>query len=253
MTVAASLLQALTVAVLAAGGLAPADSPVRAETASVVEPSVEAAPAAGAARADEAHLTASSVARRAPAQTADPAATPEARSPAVAQKPAIAQKAVPIRLTIPALGVDASVVELGLDSDGELATPADFDTAGWYTDGPEPGEVGPSVIAGHVDDRSGPAVFFGLRDLTAGDEGHRPLRGRHHHVLRRRPPGTAPQGCFPHRPGLRRHRGDRPPPDLLRRELRPRPAQIPRQRDRLRHRPLTCDVLHALQLSPRAP
>lgn len=47
--------------------------------------------------------------------------------------------------------------------------PADFDQTGWYVDGPEPGEVGAAVIAGHVDSRSGPAVFHRLRDLQPGD------------------------------------------------------------------------------------
>lgn len=47
--------------------------------------------------------------------------------------------------------------------------PRRFDVVGWYTGAPPPGEPGPAVLAGHVDSRSGPAVFFRLRDLTPGD------------------------------------------------------------------------------------
>ena len=43
------------------------------------------------------------------------------------------------------------------------------DQAGWYELGPRPGEAGPAVIVGHVDSRSGPAVFFRLGQLRRGD------------------------------------------------------------------------------------
>lgn len=60
-------------------------------------------------------------------------------------------------------------MSLGLDAGGALQVPDDFTRAGWFTGGPLPGEQGPAVIAGHVDSRSGPAVFYGLRELAAGD------------------------------------------------------------------------------------
>jgi Sortase domain len=74
----------------------------------------------------------------------------------------------PVRLAIPAIGVMTPLVRLGLDPDGGMAVPADFGRAGWFTGGPAPGQVGPSVIAGHVDSRSGPAVFYRLRELRPG-------------------------------------------------------------------------------------
>jgi sortase (surface protein transpeptidase) len=46
----------------------------------------------------------------------------------------------------------------------------DFSRAGWYVDGPAPGELGPAIIAGHVDSRTGPAVFHRLAELRAGDK-----------------------------------------------------------------------------------
>ena len=77
--------------------------------------------------------------------------------------------AVPVRVRIPAIGVDSDLADLGVDAAGALVPPADFDRAGWFAAGPVPGEVGPAVIAGHVDSRSGPAVFFRLREMAVGD------------------------------------------------------------------------------------
>jgi sortase (surface protein transpeptidase) len=73
------------------------------------------------------------------------------------------------RVVIPSIGVDASVIDLGLNADGTLQVPSDYTVAGWYAGGPEPGDVGPAVIVGHVDSRNGPAVFYGLRSLGSGD------------------------------------------------------------------------------------
>jgi len=80
-----------------------------------------------------------------------------------------AEVAAPTRVRIPSIGVDSELALLGVDADGVLVPPADFDRAGWFSGSPLPGEVGPAVIAGHVDSRDGPAVFFRLRDLVPGD------------------------------------------------------------------------------------
>ena len=42
--------------------------------------------------------------------------------------------------------------------------------AGWYADGIRPGNVGPAVIAGHVDSTLGPAIFYRLREMRVGDK-----------------------------------------------------------------------------------
>ena len=78
-------------------------------------------------------------------------------------------RADPTRVSIPAIDVDASVIPLGV-TDGVLDVPQDFARTGWWQAGPEPGEVGPAVIVGHVDSYRGPAVFHRLRELRAGDE-----------------------------------------------------------------------------------
>jgi hypothetical protein len=75
----------------------------------------------------------------------------------------------PERIVIPAIGVDADVIDLGLEDDGSMEVPTDFSQTGWFDRGPKPGRVGPAVIAGHVDDRTGPAVFFRLAELEPGD------------------------------------------------------------------------------------
>lgn len=74
----------------------------------------------------------------------------------------------PVRVRIPAIGVDAAIVPVGLDRSGAMQTP-DFGLAGWYTPGSRPGEPGPAVVVAHVDSRRGPDVFHRLRELAPGD------------------------------------------------------------------------------------
>lgn len=80
--------------------------------------------------------------------------------------------AAPWGVWIPSLGVAASLAPLGLDDAGALEVPDHPDVAGWYAGGPRPGEVGPTVVAGHVDSRTGPAVFSRLSELRQGDVAH---------------------------------------------------------------------------------
>ena len=75
----------------------------------------------------------------------------------------------PVRLSIPTIGVRSSLVRLGLAPDGSMEVPVDYGRAGWFTEGTLPGETGPAVIAGHVDSKSGPAVFYRLGKLRRGD------------------------------------------------------------------------------------
>jgi Sortase domain len=75
----------------------------------------------------------------------------------------------PVAIEIPAIGVRAPIVRLGLNRDRSLRVPADFADAGWWSGGPRPGEPGPAVIAGHVDSYTGPAVFYRIRDLRPHD------------------------------------------------------------------------------------
>ncbi|MFF8882719.1 class F sortase [Streptomyces flaveolus] len=79
--------------------------------------------------------------------------------------------AVPDRVAIPAIQVDAPIMPVGLDADGWIAAPPpeDPNLAGWFTGAVSPGEKGTAVVVGHVDNTRGPAVFYGLGALKKGN------------------------------------------------------------------------------------
>lgn len=135
-------------AVLAVGVLAGCNDP---GTGSRPEgPGSPTAPAAGAATAT------------APATTA-PAAPPAAAMP----------RSAPKRLRIPGIGVDTSVMPLGLAPDGTVRVPPieAHSPAGWYDGSPTPGQTGPAVVLGHVTvGRYGDGVFRHLDRMRPGDK-----------------------------------------------------------------------------------
>lgn len=75
---------------------------------------------------------------------------------------------IPTRVTVASIGVHSGLQPLGLLKDGSLQPPTKWGEAGWYAKGVVPGQVGPAVIAGHVDSTAGPAVFYRLRQLKVG-------------------------------------------------------------------------------------
>ncbi|MGW3987413.1 class F sortase [Streptomyces sp. NPDC004830] len=76
----------------------------------------------------------------------------------------------PRRVRIAAIGVDAPLTGLGLTRTGSLDVPPASrpDLAGWYEAGTTPGERGTAIVAGHVDNADGPAVFYRLGALARG-------------------------------------------------------------------------------------
>ncbi|TDV44293.1 class F sortase [Actinophytocola oryzae] len=92
-----------------------------------------------------------------PSWTVEPTPTQDAVAP-------------PARVRIPAIGVDSSIVDIGVDATGVLVPPPTTDVTGWFAAGPAPGAVGPALLAAHVDSVAGPGVFFRLVDLRPGDE-----------------------------------------------------------------------------------
>lgn len=76
----------------------------------------------------------------------------------------------PVRIRIPSIRVDAPMMRLGLGSDGSLDVPpaGNRNIAGWYKDGTPPGAKGTAIVAGHVDNERGRAVFYDLGTLTKG-------------------------------------------------------------------------------------
>ena len=100
-----------------------------------------------------------------PGQSAAGALGPDARGPWLRRSP-------PVSVDIPAIGVDSKLLHLGDNANGTVQVPpltAKVSRAAWYKYSPTPGQIGASVIEGHVDTRAGPAIFFRLGALRPGD------------------------------------------------------------------------------------
>jgi hypothetical protein len=90
---------------------------------------------------------------------------------APARGPSLA-RSLPVSVRIPAIGVDSRLLHLGLNADGTIKVPSirtNPGQAAWYKYSATPGQIGSSVIEGHVDSDYGPAVFFRLGALRPGD------------------------------------------------------------------------------------
>ena len=74
----------------------------------------------------------------------------------------------PVSVRSPAVGIDSTLGQVGLNTDGTIEVPTSYDEAAWYRLGPPPGALGPAVIIGHVDSYKGPSVFFNLGDMQPG-------------------------------------------------------------------------------------
>jgi LPXTG-site transpeptidase (sortase) family protein len=103
-----------------------------------------------------------------PPQPPEPASV-SAPEPVVKARPM--SRALPVRITIPRIHVDAPVEALGQNADGTVEVPALSrpNLAGWYKYGPTPGQEGAAVVVGHVDAHRHQAVFFRLGSLRHGD------------------------------------------------------------------------------------
>ena len=97
-----------------------------------------------------------------------PTATPPPALPTATPVPVVVGK--PVKVKIPKIRVDADVEYVGLAPDGAMDVPKDYQKTAWYQLGPRPGEQGNSAIAGHVDSKTGRAVFWDLPRLQQGDE-----------------------------------------------------------------------------------
>ena len=113
-------------------------------------------PTTGARRPGPVILAASSV-----------AASEPAREPAPAPEPVAG--VAPVALQVPSVGVDAPI-ELGAVVEGAMQDPSGPWVVSWYDQLGKIGEGGNVVVAGHVDYWNvGPAVFWDVRNLPAGD------------------------------------------------------------------------------------
>lgn len=109
-----------------------------------------------------------------PTTSADPApgGTAQQGSPTPAARGQILDRSLPTHLSVPAIGVNSDLKQIGLDTTGQIQTPplVRDSHAYWLTVSPTPGQLGPSTIIGHVDSASyGPGVFFRLGALRQRD------------------------------------------------------------------------------------
>ncbi|MFF4522751.1 class F sortase [Streptomyces bluensis] len=104
-----------------------------------------------------------------PPAVSAPAAPAAPRATAPAADPALPRSA-PERLSIPQIGVNAPFTDLSIGASGQLNPPPADDTnlVGWFRGGASPGERGTSIVVGHVDTKTGPAVFSRLEALRPG-------------------------------------------------------------------------------------
>jgi len=106
-----------------------------------------------------------------PLPTTPPSTTSPSVTPTTSQKQA-ASAATPTAISIPEIGVNHTLIQLGQNSDGSIQTPPLTDPAvpGWYRYSPAPGQVGPAVIVGHIDGTTGAeGVFYNLGALRPGE------------------------------------------------------------------------------------
>jgi LPXTG-site transpeptidase (sortase) family protein len=97
--------------------------------------------------------------------------TGSTRSASAAPAPARSLASWPVSLSVPAIRVTAPITPVGQAKDGSVDVPplSQHNQTGWYDRGAVPGEPGRAIIVGHVDTKSGPAVFYHLRELKPGD------------------------------------------------------------------------------------
>ncbi|MEV6397015.1 class F sortase [Streptomyces sp. NPDC051907] len=114
-----------------------------------------------------------------PSAQGKPLAGPSVSAPARVPSPASPDaerlempRSAPNRVSIPAIAVDAPFVPLAIGKSGALDAPPahDVNLVGWFAGGPTPGELGTAVIAGHVDTKTGPAVFALLSSVQPGNK-----------------------------------------------------------------------------------
>lgn len=104
------------------------------------------------------------------ASTSGPAST--SATSTTAQRPGALPASLPAEISIPKIGASSSLIQLGLNPDETIEVPPVEKPlqAGWYRYSPTPGELGPSIILGHVNGGGQAGIFARLHELSPGDE-----------------------------------------------------------------------------------
>lgn len=96
--------------------------------------------------------------------------SPVVPSPLGPSAPSTASGLTPTRLVVPAAQIDAPVETVGVNAQGDIGVPSQASDAAWYTGSVAPGQPGNAILDGHLDWWTGPAVFWNLGHLHAGDQ-----------------------------------------------------------------------------------
>jgi sortase (surface protein transpeptidase) len=95
--------------------------------------------------------------------------SPDERPAAAACAELEVEGAVPRRIDLPSIDASGCMIRVGVDQHRAIAVPTNINLAGWYVEGPSPGEPGVSIVDGHVSGAESPGIFARLGDLRAGD------------------------------------------------------------------------------------
>ncbi|MFD2466591.1 class F sortase [Amycolatopsis silviterrae] len=103
--------------------------------------------------------------------TTSTASAPAAAASVPSAPAAALPKSEPVSLDIPSIDAHSSLVPLGLNADNSVQVPPVSTPmqAGWYENGPTPGETGPAVVLGHVDGNKHKGIFYRLKEMNPGD------------------------------------------------------------------------------------
>jgi sortase family protein len=136
-------------------------------------PATSSAPAttgAGTASTPSASATSAGATAAVPPDATTPSSPPAADPASAKQIGPFLAASPPTGIEIPSIGVrSTSLVDLGIAADGTITVPGTADEVGFYTGGPTPGQLGPAVLAAHVDSTKGPGIFYRLGSVKAGD------------------------------------------------------------------------------------
>ncbi|MDN5768605.1 MAG: class F sortase, partial [Humibacillus sp.] len=82
------------------------------------------------------------------------------------------EASAPTSIEIPSIGLRSTTfVPLSVQSNGTISVPGTVNEVGLYRDGPTPGQLGPSVLAAHVDSPTGAkGIFYKLGAVKPGDQ-----------------------------------------------------------------------------------
>ena len=109
-----------------------------------------------------------------PPASPPPAAARPVGAPPAADTPSPARDATGAPpttvLLLPKLHLSAPIESVGIDATGNIGVPSVAEDVAWYDGSAVPGQPGDAIVDGHLDWTTGPAVFFHLQDLRAGDE-----------------------------------------------------------------------------------